>query len=161
MDLVFGTFARVIAALVLVGLLGAVGVSIYQAGFVAGAATTGATVVAPYAGYGYGWGIGHGVFGFFGTLIVIFLVFGLLRAIFWRGPRWGRGGWGYGHHGYGPGGPGGPGGPEGFRGSPWEQRAREYHDEWHRRESDREGSGSSGSSSSGPSSPTTSGSSPS
>ena len=140
----FGTFGRVIAALVLVGLLGAVGVSIYQAGFVAGAATEGTTVVAPYAyGYGWGWGIGHGFFGFFGTLIVIFIIFGLLRAIFWRGPRWGRGPWGYyGHHGYGSKGEGSDRGPDGFRGSPWEDRAREVHDEWHRRQG---GEGSSGS----------------
>jgi len=141
---VFGTVARVIAALVLVGLLGAVGVSIYQAGFVAGAASEGTTVVAPYVGYGYGWGwgIGHGFFGFFGTLLVIFIIFGLLRAIFWRGPRWGRGGWGYGHHGYGY----GKGeGFERFRGSPWEDRAREVHDEWHRRESGSPDAGSPGS----------------
>lgn len=140
----FGTVGRVIAALVLVGLLGAVGVGIYQAGFVAGAAAEGTTVVAPYA-YGWGWGIGHGFFGFLGTLLFIVIIFGLLRAIFWRGPRWGRGPWGYGHHGYGK-------GEEGFRGSPWEDRAREVHDEWHRRESGGSpgasgGSGSGGSSS--------------
>jgi hypothetical protein len=142
MDLVFGTWARVIAAVVLVGLLGALGVGVYQAGFVAGAATEGATVVAPYA-YGWGWGIGHGFFGFFGTLLVIFIIFGLLRAIFWRGPRWG-GGWGYGHHGYGR--------PDGFRGSPWEDRAREVHDEWHRRQGGETSSGTTGSAggSSGP-----------
>lgn len=134
----FGTWARVIAAIVLVGLLGALGVGVYQAGFVAGAATEGATVVAPYAyGWGGGWGIGHGFFGFFGTLLVIIIIFGLLRAIFWRGPRWG-GGWGYGRH-YGP------GGPDGFRGSPWEDRAREVHDEWHRRQGGEGSTGSSGS----------------
>ena len=130
----FGTIARIVAVVLLVSLLGGVGVSIYQAGFVAGAASHGSTVVAPIAGYGYGWGFGHGfgLFGFLGTLLVIFLVFGLLRAIFWRGSRgWGRGPWGYGHHGWG--GPGSAGGPESFRGSPWEERAREVHDDWHRR----------------------------
>ena len=137
----FGTFARVVAALVLIGLLGALGVSVYQAGFLAGAAAEGTTVVAPYA-YGWGWGIGHGFFGFLGTLIVIFIIFGLLRAIFWRGPRWGGGrGWGYGHHGYGP-----DRGPDGFKGSPWEDRAREVHDEWHRRQGGEGSSGGSGSS---------------
>ena len=64
----------------------------------------------PY-GYGYGfggWGHGFSIFGFLGSLLVIFIIFGLLRAIFWRN-RWGGGGWG--HHGYGKWGPGGPGGP--------------------------------------------------
>jgi hypothetical protein len=69
----------------------------------------------PY-GYGYGfggWGYGHGfsIFGFLGTLLFIFIIVGLLRAIFWRnrwGGGWGRGWGGYGH-GYGKWGPGGPG----------------------------------------------------
>jgi len=143
---VFGTIARIIAVVLLVGLIGGVGVGVYQAGFVAGVASDGATVVAPFAGYGYGWGFGHGFgfFGFLGTLLFFLLIFGLLRAVFWRGPRgWGRGPWGYGHHG--PDGPDRPGGPEGFRGSPWEDRAREVHDEWHRRE----GGGSTGGSTGG------------
>ena len=126
----FGTIVRVVAAVVLVGLLGTVGVGIYQAGFVAGAATEGATVVAPFAGYGLygpGWGHGGGFFGFIGTLLFVLLLFGLLRAVFWRGPRAWGGGWGHGNpsadrHG-----------PEAFRGSPWEARAREVHEEWHRR----------------------------
>ena len=146
----FGTFARVVAALVLIGLLGALGVSVYQAGFVAGAAAEGTTVVAPYAyGWGWGWGVGHGFFGFLGTLIVIFIIFGLLRAIFWRGPRWGGRGWGYGHHGYGP-----DRSPDGFKGSPWETRAREVHDEWHRGPDSGGSTGSSGSSSGSSGSPT-------
>ena len=42
---------------------------------------------------------GFGIFGFFATLFFLFIVFGLIRAIFWRGGRgrhggWGRGGWG-------------------------------------------------------------------
>ncbi|MCI0347236.1 MAG: hypothetical protein L0221_17630 [Chloroflexi bacterium] len=139
----FGTFARFAAAVVLVVVLGALGVSVYQAGFMAGAAAEGTTVVAPYA-YGWGWGIGHGFFGFLGTLLVIFLVFGLLRAIFWRGPRWERGGWGHGRHGHGHHGEGSEG-PDGFKGSPWETRAREVHDEWHRRQDSGGSAGSSGS----------------
>ena len=140
----FGTIARIVAVVLLVGLIGGVGVSVYQAGFVAGAAAEGATVVAPLAGYGWGFGHGFGFFGFLGTLLFFLLIFGLLRAIFWRGPRgWGRGPWGYGHHGSG--GPDRPSGPEAFRGSPWEDRAREVHDEWHRREGGSSG-GSSGTS---------------
>jgi hypothetical protein len=132
MGIVFGTFIRVVAAVLLVGLLGSVGVGIYQAGFAAGAATTGTTVVAPFAGYGWygpGWGLGGGILGFLGFLIVLFLFFGLLRALFWRGPRssWGAGGWGHGGRGWS-----GSGDADRFRGSGWEQRAREIHDEWHR-----------------------------
>jgi hypothetical protein len=128
-EIVFGTLLRLLAALVLVGLLGGIGVSVYQAGFAAGAAAGGATIVAPIGPYGWwgpGWGFGGLLFGFIGLLILIFIVGGLLRAIFWRGPRWSHGSWG--RHGTW-----GPGGPEGFRGGPWEARARELHDEWHRR----------------------------
>ena len=83
----------------------------------------------PYGyGYGYGfgpgWGHGFSIFGFLGTLLVIFLIFGLLRAAFWRG----RGGWGrYGYWG-GSGGPGGLG--------KWEHDPRNrFHqtfEDWHR-----------------------------
>ena len=131
MDIVFGTFGRVLAAVLLVGLIGGVGVGIYQAGFTAGAATSGTTVVAPFAGYGWFgpvWGFG-GLFCFLGLLLFLFLFFGLLRAILWRGPR---GGWGHGSWGHGGPGWGGSGDRDRFRASAWEQRAREIHDEWHR-----------------------------
>ena len=128
----FGTFGRLIAGLVLVAILGGVGVSIYQAGFVAGAATSGATVVAPWAGYGWGWGFGHG-FGFLGSLLALFIVLGLIRAVVGGGRRgWhGHGGWG--HRGYGPTGDVSTRehGWDAFRGSPFEARAREVHDAWH------------------------------
>jgi len=80
----------------------------------------------PYAygyGYGPGWGHGFSIFGFLGTLLVIFLIIGLLRAAFWRGG--GPGGWG----GRGPGGWGGPG-----RWGNGEHRGRfqETFDDWHR-----------------------------
>lgn len=100
----------------------------YQAGLAANIATvqagTDGAVVVPAYGYGwggYGWGpglgSGFGIFGFLGTLLVLFLLFGLIRAFAFRG----RGGWG------GPRGWGGPGGTH-----PWESRARERFDEWHR-----------------------------
>ena len=81
----------------------AIAATAYQAGLttaVAQVPADGGTVVAPVVvhGYGWGWGFpGFGIFGFFATLFFIFLVFGLLRAIFWGG-RGGRDGWG-------PGGP--------------------------------------------------------
>lgn len=128
----FGTIVRFVAAVALVGLLGIVGVNIYQAGYVAGAAADGAAVIAPWAGYGPGWGFGHGfsLFGFLGTLLIIFLVIGLIRAAVGSRHGWGPGGWGPGgrQHGHGPRG----WDAESFRGTPWEARAREVHDAWHR-----------------------------
>ena len=130
--------ARLVLALVII--FGAVflGVGAYNAGVSQGLAQAGQVVVSPGAypvgpyigGYGWGHGFGFGIFGFLGTLFFIFLIFALLRAAFGghRGRYWGgRGGWG------GPGGPGSWGGPDDPRGrSPWEARAREVHDEWHR-----------------------------
>ncbi len=126
----------VIAALAIGG--GFIANTAYQAGLSANVTVLGAgvdaadgTVVAPVVvpgyGYGYGWGgwgpgFGHGfsIFGLLGTLFVLFLLIGLIRAFGFRG----RGGWG------GPGGWGGQGGPGASH--PWETRARERHDEWHR-----------------------------
>jgi len=123
------SIARILLVVVLVGTAIGIGVTAYDAGVTSGLAQTGQVVVAPgaypvapYVGYGWGFGHGFGFFGFFGFLLILFLVFGLIRAAFG-----GRRGWG-------PGGPhrhgGGPGGD--WRGSPWETRAREVHDEWHR-----------------------------
>jgi hypothetical protein len=124
---------RTIAAILLVALLalggGLIAVTAYQAGLGTAVTTAvaqgGATVVAPVApyGYGYGWGWhggGFGFFGFLGTLLFIFLVFGLIRAIFWRGGP-GRGGWGH-DHGHGR--------------TFWENRFGESFDDWHRRSHD-------------------------
>jgi hypothetical protein len=89
------------------------------------------TVVVPVTGYGWGWpgwGPGFGFFGFLGFLLFVFLLIGLIRAI--AGPRRGWGGPGGGGE---PGGWGGPGGP-GASGHthPWEARAKDRFDEWHR-----------------------------
>ena len=104
---------RIIAAIVLVAVLalggGLIANTAYQAGLstaVTTAAGSGAVVapvvVPPYAyGYGYGHPFGFGIFGFLGGLFFLFIIFGLLRAIFWRGGYGRRGGWG-------PGGWGGP-----------------------------------------------------
>ena len=64
-------------------------------------------------------GPGFGLFGLLFTVLVVFLVIGLVRAAFGRG-RWG------GPHGYYGGQWGPPGGPGRWRGS------REYLEEWHR-----------------------------
>ena len=115
---------------------GAIATTAYQAGLsqavttvaqgAAGAAgTTGTTVVVPAYGYGYGWhgfGWGFGFFGFFGFLLVLFLVFGLIRAIAFGG----RGGWGRGWKG------GGRWDGPGDHRHPFESRAREVFTELHR-----------------------------
>lgn len=127
---------RTVAVVLLIALLaiggGLIATTAYQAGLNSAVTTTvanGTTVVAPVAGYGwgYGWhpfGVGFGIFGFLGTLIFIILVFALLRAIFWGGRRgWGPGGWGPDHHG---------GDPRWGR-NPWIDRFGPGFEEWHRR----------------------------
>jgi hypothetical protein len=130
---------RVIAAILLVVVLviggGIIATTAYQAGLstavttVTGSAGTVVTTVPAY-GYGYdahpfGWGFG--IFGFLFFLFFLFLVFGLIRAIFWRGGSGRRGGWGgSGWYGYDK-------GPNGHGRSPWESRAHDTFDDWHRR----------------------------
>lgn len=98
--------SRTIRAILLIAALaiggGFIAVTAYQAGLASAITTAvaeGATVVAPLPvyGYGYGWhpgGFGFGIFGFLGTLLFLFLFFGLIRAIFFRGGPSGHGGWG-------------------------------------------------------------------
>jgi hypothetical protein len=127
---------RVIATILLVAVLaiggGIIATTAYQAGLNTAVTTAGdgATVVTPVVhtyGYGYGWHPFGWIFGFLATLFFLFVVFALLRAIFWRGgrrgggPGWGGGGW----YGYGK-------GPNGHGHSPWEARAHETFDDWHR-----------------------------
>jgi hypothetical protein len=114
-----GTFARVLASLILIGLIVAIGVGVYNAGVSAGLAQTvvdpsGAPVTyypGPYVWHGWGFGI----FGIFFWILGIFLIFALLRAILGWG-RWsGRGYRDWSHR------PNGYGGP------------REHFEDWHRR----------------------------
>jgi hypothetical protein len=131
------TILGVILALVLVGGAAALGVGIYNAGIAQGVAQAAASegtapIVVPAYGYGWGWGgpgfgFGGVIFGILGFLLLLFLIAGLFRALTFRGR--GAGGWG------------GPGrwadhdhdrATDRFRGSPWETRAREIHDEWHK-----------------------------
>ena len=121
---------RVLFAVVLVAGAAILGVTAYQAGLAQGIAQTG-TAVAPGAVAYYGchpFGFGFGFFGFLGTLLFIFLIFALIRALVFRGGP--RGGW-YGHGG-------------GWRGGPWESRGQDMFDEWHRRSHDRTGGASEG-----------------
>lgn len=133
--------SRIIAVIALVAVLalggGLIAATAYQAGLSTTVATAGdgATVVVPATGYGWGYGMGYGwhpagfgfgFFGFLGTLLFIFLVIALVRAIFFRGGRGRHGGWG-------PGWGGGPG--------RWESRFGEGFDDWHRRAHDHESSG--------------------
>lgn len=152
---------RTIAAILLIAVLaiggGLIATTAYQAGLntaVTTAVAAGGTVVAPVPAYGwgygmgYGWhpfGVGFGFFGFLGTLLFLFLVFALIRAIVFRGGHGRHGGWGPGWGGgpdgaAGPGGSGGAAGPGGHdhgrdhgRGrSFWETRFGESFEEWHR-----------------------------
>lgn len=123
---------RLIAAILLVAALaiggGIIASTAYQAGLstaVTTATGAGATVVAPVVvpayGFGYGWNPFGWVFGLFATVFFLLIVFGLLRAIFWRGGP-GRGGWG---------GTGWDGAGHGR--SRWDARAYETFNDWHRR----------------------------
>jgi hypothetical protein len=124
------TFAAILLVAVLAVGAGVIATTAYQAGLsttVTQAVNDGATVVTPVVApvYAYGWGpgfgFGHWFFGFVGTLIFLFLIFGLIRAIFWGG-----------RHRGGPGGGWGPG---------WDPDARRDHyaskfhgtfEQWHR-----------------------------
>lgn len=157
--------SRIFAAILLIAVLaiggGLIATQAYQAGLhtaVTTVATDGTTVVTPVVvpgyGYGYGWGFGGPGFGFFGFLFglfFLFLIFGLIRAIFWRGRGYGHG-WGPGGHGgYGGWGKGwGPGGPTDASGTnPWQSRAHQTFEDWHREAH----GGTSGSSASSPAGP--------
>jgi hypothetical protein len=133
---------RILAAILLVAVLaiggGLIATTAYQAGLstavttASGSAAVVAPVVVPAYGYGYGfgWHAGFGIFGFLGALFFLFIVFALIRAIFWRGGPGRRGGWGPG----GWGGYDGSGkGPGGHGRGPWESRGSQDFDEWHRR----------------------------
>jgi hypothetical protein len=115
---------RVIAGILLAIVVAVVAIGAYQMGVDAGAAGNAAGAAAPAAPYYYGWhpfGFGFGFFGFLGTLLFFILIFALIRAIVFGGRRrWGGPGWG-GHQPYG-----------GWRGGPWESRARETFEDWHR-----------------------------
>ena len=144
-------FPRVLGAIVLtvlaIGLAGA----IFQTGYLAGAGADGVVDMPVRAWHAFGWGFGGGLFHLLGFLFFIVLFVSLLRLAF-------GGGRGHGGHGWGP----GPRGwdHDGSRYGRWEDRAREVHDEWHRRQGDGGGAstaGSTGSSGAAGTTPPTSG----
>lgn len=131
---------RTVAAIVLVAVLaiggGLIAATAYQAGVgtaVTTAVAEGGNVVTtvPAWGYGpgYGWhpgAFGFGIFGLVFGLFFLFLIFGLIRAVFWGGRR-----------GWGPGGRGGPGHHgDAYGRNPWIDRLGPSFDEWHRRAHD-------------------------
>ena len=125
----FRIVGGIILAVLAIGLAGA----IFQTGYMAGAAGTGTAVAGPAYGWGWGWGwgFGGGLFHLLGLFLFVVIFLAILRVVFGGHRRdWGhgpRGGRGWGHDGYGD----NPG-PERF--GPWEDRARQIHDEWHRRQ---------------------------
>ncbi len=130
-----GTALRALAAVVIVGILAVVGVTVYNAGLDQGVAqgaglTASGVPAVAYGWYGYGphWGWGFPIFGIFFWILGIFLVFALLRALFGWG-RWGRHRW----DGRGPGGWSGPGGAGGFG------DRRDAIERWHRELHERDG----------------------
>jgi hypothetical protein len=111
----------IVATLLVVGALAAVGIYAYSWGVAQGALQNtqivvpeggqGTVPVYPYGGpfyhfgpgFGYGrWGFGLGPLGCLFPLLGFFLLFALLRGLFWGGwgrRRWGGYGGGWGHHG--------------------------------------------------------------
>ncbi|MFL5673543.1 MAG: hypothetical protein ACJ779_00915 [Chloroflexota bacterium] len=121
---------RIFAAILLVAVLvlggGLIATTAYQAGLSTAATTATTTtgtavapVVVPAYGYGWGWHAGFGFVGFFFGLLFLFLIFGLIRAVLWRGGPGRSGRWGDG---------------SGMRsgGSGWESRAHATFEDWHR-----------------------------
>ena len=129
----YGSGFRVVAALVLLGVIGLLTAGAYGAGFAAGQ-SSGVTNVAPWA-YGGAFGAGH-VVGFVVTILVLIILFRLIALVLFshRHRAWG-------HHGYWHGdgdadrfGPGsGPSyGPGGWHRSEWRQAGQAAFDEFHR-----------------------------
>ena len=115
-------FATFLLIVVLVVGGGVIATAAYQAGVNNAVTTTtqsgGTAAAAPVVvpAYGYGVGFWHPfgwIFGFFATLFFLFIVFALVRAIFFRGGPGRRGGWG-------------PGWGDG-----WDTPPRDRFDAWH------------------------------
>lgn len=86
--------------LLFVGVLLAIGGGIYEAGVAQGIIEAGRVPAGAAVAYGHGWGWGFHPSGFFGllfTLFFLFLLFGIIRAIFGFGGR--ERGWSHKHDG--------------------------------------------------------------
>lgn len=115
------TFLNIVLALVIIGALFGVGTYVYNAGVAQGLAASGKIVapdgnsVGPYPYYGplyRPWGFGFGLFGLIFPLLFFFLIFSLIRGLFFRGWR-----------GYGPGG----------QHRAWPHDVPPMAEEWHRK----------------------------
>jgi len=135
---------RVLAALLLLGVIAFITAGAYGAGYTAGQASGTTTNLGPWV-YGGAFGAGH-IVGFIVTIIVLLVVFRLLALVFFGGHHrryWGQPGYWRGDvdpsqgPGFGPGGQGfGPGGqgfgPGGWHRSEWRQAGQAAFDEFHR-----------------------------
>lgn len=133
-------FARVLAGLVclalLVGAVGFIGWTAYNAGLAQGAVQSGTQLapsagsppyVAPYAFYPFGYGFGF--LGCLAPLLLFFAIFALFRLVFWGG-MWGRPRWRWDPHGPHTSGWFPPFAPEDVR-SRWREKVEEWHRQMH------------------------------
>jgi len=144
---IFRVALGILLTLAVIAIAAGIGFGGYRLGYTQGltqegkiviAAPGGETPVEPgalaYRGWGYGWGFhrpfGFG-FGFLGCLVPLlffFLIFAVIRGLFFRRMMWGWGGGPWGHHG-----PMGGPGPHGEGLPPhWRDRAHTAFDEWHK-----------------------------
>ena len=128
---------RVLAALLLLGVIAFITAGAYGAGYTAGQASGTTTNLGPWV-YGGAFGAVH-IVGFIVTIIVLLVVFRLLALVFFGGHHrryWGQPGYWRGDvdPSQGPGfGPGGQGfGPGGWHRSEWRQAGQAAFDEFHR-----------------------------
>jgi len=136
----YGSGFRVVAALVLLGVIGLLAAGAYGAGFAAGQ-SSGVTSVAPWA-YGGAFGAGH-LLGFVVTILVLIILFRLIALVLFghQHRAWGHHGYWYGEgdadrgsgSGSGSGPSFGPGyGPGGWHRSEWRRAGQAAFDEFHR-----------------------------
>ncbi len=125
-----GSGFRVVAAIVLLGVVALISAGAYAAGFAA-ASPSGTTTMAPWA-YGGAFGAGH-VIGFIVTIIILIVMFRLIGLIFFGHRRRAWGHYGY-WHGEGDAGRFGPGvGPGEWHRGEWGPAGQAAFDEFHRR----------------------------
>jgi uncharacterized membrane protein len=129
----YGGGFRLVAALLVIGVVAALTAGAYSAGFVAGAGTN-ATNVSPWV-YGGAFGASH-IVGLIVTILILVMMFRVMRFAFWGHAH---GGWDRRGPGFtgGPGEPGGPSGPggwgRGWHGEHWHSARQAAFDDWHRR----------------------------
>lgn len=130
----YGSGFRVMAAIILLGVIGLLTAGAYGAGFAAGQ-SSGVTNVAPWA-YGGAFGAGH-VIGFVVTILVLIILFRLIALVLFghRHRAWGHHGYWHGEGDSGTGCAPGSGpsfGPGGWHRSEWRHAGQAAFDEFHR-----------------------------